>query len=353
MKTTFSGKSRKLPCERVADVLRVRAARADAPGASLGSEVKLAEECGVSRMTVRKAVNALVAEGLIERRAGVGLFVRDPEARVETYRFLACNLVWDCALKIASGLRRAVLSSGGDVQLRDAVGDIGVFLREISELTSSGADGAVVLSPHAPGFADAVRGVAESGFNIVVVDEAVDGVPCVVSDNEAGGRLAAEAVFAAGLRRAAFIGDVDAGTVRARVSGFTAAWRGRARPVTINVSAMRAAGDWENSMHGVVDDILALPAAKRPEALFCSCDAIARGVYRALEARGLSVPDDFSVVGFDDDPIAEWLHPALATVRQDFTAMGEAAARALSSGESVTAPVEFVDRGSLQNVSKS
>lgn len=352
MKRTVSGKPGKLPCERVADVLRARAAASAAPGTRLGSEVKLAEECGVSRMTARKAVNALVAEGLIERRAGVGLFVVDPEKRVRTYRFLACNLVWDCALKIASGLRRAAQSSGSEVQLGDAGGDLGAFLREISELPASGLDGAVVLSPHAKGFADAVRGVAESGFRIVVVDETIEGVPCVVSANEEGGRLAAEAVFAAGHRRAAFIGDVDADTVSARAGGFTGAWRGRAEPGTIDVSVMRPAGDWENSMRGVVDGILALPSRRRPTALFCSCDAIARGVYRALEARGLSVPGDFSVIGFDDDPIAEWLSPALATVRQDFTAMGDAAALALSTGESVVVPVKFVNRRSLKKISK-
>ena len=60
---------------RMADVLRERVA-AMKPGEPFGTEVALAAECGVTRMTVRKAINALVEEGLVERRAGVGLFVR-------------------------------------------------------------------------------------------------------------------------------------------------------------------------------------------------------------------------------------------------------------------------------------
>ena len=59
-----------------------------------------------------------------------------------------------------------------------------------------------------------------------------------------------------------------------------------------------------------------------PTAILCFSDAIAVGVIGAIQDRGLSVPDDVSVVGFDDNPIARRTKPLLTTVRQDSQAKG-------------------------------
>ena len=67
------------------------------------------------------------------------------------------------------------------------------------------------------------------------------------------------------------------------------------------------------------------------------------------------MPRDVSLVGFDDDPIAEWMTPALTTVRQDFSALGEVAARKLTGlvdkkvleGETSVVPVSLVVRDSV------
>ena len=67
----------------------------------------------------------------------------------------------------------------------------------------------------------------------------------------------------------------------------------------------------------------------RPTAVLCFSDLIARGVIDAATARGLSVPRDLTVVGFDDDPLAAAGRPPLTTVRQDLAAKGHAAAEAL------------------------
>jgi DNA-binding LacI/PurR family transcriptional regulator len=69
--------------------------------------------------------------------------------------------------------------------------------------------------------------------------------------------------------------------------------------------------------------------SERPTAILCFSDLIARGVIEAATAAGLDVPDDLTVVGFDDDPLAAVGRPALTTVRQDVGAKGRAAARAL------------------------
>jgi DNA-binding LacI/PurR family transcriptional regulator len=73
-----------------------------------------------------------------------------------------------------------------------------------------------------------------------------------------------------------------------------------------------------------------LAADEAPTAILAFSDAMARGVIRAVEDKGLSVPGDISVVGFDDNPIARRLRPALTTVRQDIDAKGRASVRALT-----------------------
>ena len=144
---------------RIADVLRERVA-AMKPGEPFGTEVALAAECGVTRMTVRKAINALVAEGMVERRAGVGLFVREKDAVTRRWRFVAGNFLWDPAIRAASAVRREAEKIGVDVELRDAAGDMDVLIREIAELPDSGAAGALVFSLHGSRFDDAIRAVA-------------------------------------------------------------------------------------------------------------------------------------------------------------------------------------------------
>jgi DNA-binding LacI/PurR family transcriptional regulator len=104
--------------------------------------------------------------------------------------------------------------------------------------------------------------------------------------------------------------------------------------------------------------LLLLTAPRRPTAVLCFSDLMALGVIRTAKGLGLSVPDDLSVVGFDDSPLAHQAEPALTTVHQDITAKGRLAAsslitaieRARSGSEAhvrhLTQPTELIVRES-------
>lgn len=82
-------------------------------------------------------------------------------------------------------------------------------------------------------------------------------------------------------------------------------------------------GDWSGEAgYRIGQELLDLPITKRPTAIFSANDAMAEGVILALSEQGLRVPDDMSIVGFDDDPHSAFFTPPLTTVRQDFTAQG-------------------------------
>lgn len=344
------------PNVRMTEALRARVA-ALGPGDALGTEVALAGEFGVSRMTARKAVETLVSEGVLERRAGIGVFVRDAASDPRRFRFLAGNLLWDSVIRVATAFRQEAGAAGFEVEMHDAGGSADKLKDELAALPGSGASGAVVFSIHDPALTAAVADIVATGFPLVVIDEAFDpktNVPGVVSDNALGGRLAAERLIHAGHRELAFIGDWVADTVRARWAGFRQiAETHGLRPVRLEIRADDRLGDWTHIIHEATRRLLRRKL--RPTGIFCSCDAVARHVMRALEAHGVEVPRDVSLIGFDDDPIAEWTKPALTTVRQDFAALGTAAARALVSrcadrnapAGTVTVPVSLVVRDTV------
>ena len=94
--------------------------------------------------------------------------------------------------------------------------------------------------------------------------------------------------------------------------------------------------------HAVCDDLLALP--EPPTAIFAANDVTAMRAIAAAQARGLAVPADLSVVGFDDIPDATLSNPPLTTVRQPLQDMGEAAMRMLLD----ILPIFLVESGQIR-----
>ena len=103
-------------------------------------------------------------------------------------------------------------------------------------------------------------------------------------------------------------------------------------PIDPASSAMATSMSRKGSTQGRA--LLALP--DRPTAIFTGNDLQALGVYQAAREPRLHIPEDLSVVGFDDLPVAQWVGPPLTTVRQPLVEMAEAAAElvlALARGE--------------------
>ena len=301
------------------------------PGSWLGTEVALADENGISRMTARRAVQVLVDDGLAERQAGKGVFVRANDVAARRICVVAGNLLWAPAVRVAQAVQEGAPAAGLGVSVFDGRGDLEAVLAELRALPGSGAAGAIVMSQHDPAFNRALAALVAADFPFVVVDQTLSDLPgaSVASDNRAGGRLAATALLAAGHRRLAFLGDLAADTTAERAQGAADACAAALvpPPLRLDIPGQRFE-DWEPAIRERIDEMLR--ARPRPTAIVCSCDAVARHAIRALAKLGVAVPRAMSVTGFDDDPIAEWGSPALTTVRQDFAEMGRRALALLS-----------------------
>ena len=171
------------------------------------------------------------------------------------------------------------------------------------------------------------RQLAARSIPVVVVDTAGEpptDVPTVGSANWNGGLSATRHLLGLGHRRIAVIaGPSDVMCSRARIDGFRTAMEEAGVPVDPSIirhGDFFVGGGYE---HG--SDLLALPDP--PTAVFAGSDLQALGVLRAARERGLRVPEDLSVVGYDDLPVAAWIGPPLTTVRQPLREMAATAAR--------------------------
>jgi LacI family xylobiose transport system transcriptional regulator len=181
-------------------------------------------------------------------------------------------------------------------------------------------------------------------------DEPNEPTPSVSATNRLGGRTAAEHLLALGHRRIAMIGGPDRiWCCRERQAGYEEAMA--AAGVAIDPALVRYGHLIVEDGHRHAADLLRLP--DRPTAVFAFNDLQAMGVYQAAREAHVRIPEDLSVVGFDDVPVAGWLGPALTTIRQPLTDMGAAAATmviARAAGEPtdvrVELPTTLVVRGS-------
>jgi len=149
-------------------------------------------------------------------------------------------------------------------------------------------------------------------------------IPTVGATNWAGGLTATEHLLSLGHRRIGLIaGPARLLCSRARLDGYRAGLESAGISV---IDELIYQGDFyhESGFRGA-NIFLDLPDP--PTAVFASSDQMAFGVYEALRRRGLRVPDDVSIIGFDDLAESRWASPPLTTIRQPLADMGSVAAR--------------------------
>jgi LacI family transcriptional regulator len=212
-------------------------------------------------------------------------------------------------------------------------------------------DGVLLIS--VPTDADVVPSLVELGLPVVGVSSSCDryGVPSVDVDNAAGARIATEHLLQLGHRRIAHLkGDDALESANHRHDAFcgTLATVGL---IEDEAYALHGSFEAESGFSRTIE-LLALPYP--PTAIFAANDTLAQAAIDAARQRGISVPNQLSIVGFDDIPLASHLTPPLTTVRQPLLEIGAEASRLLINllqGKDVPAQTclfqpELVVRGS-------
>ncbi|MER3481681.1 MAG: LacI family transcriptional regulator [Meiothermus sp.] len=252
--------------------------------------------------------------------------------------------------ELAQAIVREARSQGFAVSLVDALEDPDTEEEGIILLEEQRVDGAIWVP---------VGDFHPLPFPVVLVDRLAPGQDGVGSDHEAGGRLQARLAMALGHRRVALItGPMALESARLRAKGFLDLAETQMEIVWVLEAPFSVAFPSGKHQEELPREVCERLQTGGFSLVACGNDLIALGVLRVLQSRGIAVPEQVSVVGYDDIPLAGVTYPPLTTVRQPLQRMGQEALRLLlrridhpqTPPVQVRLPVELVLRGSTREV---
>jgi LacI family transcriptional regulator len=329
---------------------RGRAAKAATPPAraTINDIARLAR---VSKKTVSRVINQspFVRQETRERIAALMRefsYVPDPQARGLAFRrsFLI-GLVFDnpnasYIVDVQNGALDAMRDSGFELAVHPCDRRSAGFVDDVRRFAQQQKlAGVIVLSPVSenPQLADALDELGCRYVRIASVDLEDPGRMLVANDRDAAAEVATY-LASLGHRLIAFVaGPATFRSAHERKTGFAAALKKRG--IALKPEYIVEGGYTFESGVACAERLLALKT--RPTAIFACNDEMAAGIYRVAYRLGLSIPEDLSVVGFDDSPLASRLWPSLTTVHSPVRDMGRrAAAMLLDSAGGSSAPDE-------------
>lgn len=329
----------------------------------------VAAEAGVSSGTVSRVLNNDVhvrpetRQRVLEAMERLG-FVANRQARSlaggrsNTIGVLVPDLGTGYIGEIIRGIDAELSLHGLDLVLYTTHRTASKEANYVANLASGMVDGLLLVLPRNP--ADYVGNLTQQKFPFVLIDHQGTGrdCPAVGATNWQGAYEATEYLIKLGHTRIGFItGSMDLGCAVDRLAGYRAALRTYHIPEDPNLI-------YEGTFFqpdGYAGACAFLDLPDPPTAIFASNDVMAMGVMDAVRNRGLRIPDDISVIGFDDIPQASLVRPALTTVQQPLEKMGRVATQMLldllqhpdRAAERIELPTKLIVRESCQPLSAS
>ena len=309
-------------------------AATDAKGRSRATIRDVASAAGVSIATVSRVLNGR-ADVAPKTREAVMKAVRDVEfATNRNARALSSGRTGLVGMTvpiieaayfsvILSGVAEALYEQDMRIVLCPTLHQHEREVTLLDRLMHGTTDGAVLTLPEESN--KELKALKRQGLPFVVVDPRIpldDGIPAVSAGHATGARAATEHLLSLGHRRIAAITGPPAWMASTeRLNGYRSALAAAGvLPDPELVAGINFSIEGGEAAAGPILDL-----ADRPTAVFAFNDNVAIGVLRAAEARGIRVPEDLSIVGFDDSEHAALVTPALTTVRQPLAEMGRMA----------------------------
>ncbi|WP_165216891.1 substrate-binding domain-containing protein [Schaalia sp. ZJ1691] len=321
----------------------------------------VAREAGVSKSAVSKALNerADVSQSTRERvldacaRLGYRRSTSPRNQGSPMIAFVADDLYTTYTLKVLKGATTEAQRGGATITLAHGQADeltapTNTPLSDtwISRIAAMGFAGVITLTSRiTEEIAETFR---QSGLHHVSIDPALPsptGTTSIGATNWNGAVAATQHLVDCGHRRIGFIkGPPDSVPSNERYEGYQSALRMN----NIEIDLRLVGGNEYSYDNGrtVATHLMTLPPKIRPSAIFACNDVTALGVYEAARELGLRVPEDLSVIGFDDTDLAQWATPGLTTVHQPLLEMGARAVRHLltlnsDQSEATSSPIQL------------
>jgi LacI family transcriptional regulator len=298
----------------------------------------VSRRAGVSRSTVSRVVagNGYVSE--TNRKAIEEAIVElgyRPNTLAQALRSNRSNVIGAVFVDVGTpyfanmtyGVQRAIRSAGKALMVSSGYADQDEEARAVIDLIDRSCDG-IILYLERPMRADVAELLRRSGIPVVSIGHKPGPVSRgqVMLDNFGGARAAMRHLLEFGHRNIVHLsGQADYGDTIARRDGMVAALA----EFGMDMSDLQIVGGEFHQNFGYSATLDLLDQQRVFTAIFAGDDDIAAGVLLALRERGVRVPEDVSVIGFDDAFHARHMWPPLTTVRQPMDTIGEAAARLL------------------------
>ena len=292
----------------------------------LPTEEQIAKELGLSRATIQRALKRLKDEGVIYRIQGSGTFASPPRATAKSNIMIPLILPNQFnemhGFDIIRGAQTYLnshschlspycLNSAGEKEYQDT----------INQLVDSGARCIMIMVPDMKYNKNLFFNLSRTNVHFVFLDTLpgyMQHVNFISSDHEMGGFLAAEHLIGLGHQKIALVSPHSVNVsylanLSLRIRGFIFALQQNNLPIRRDYFCFCAG---EDQVAEAAKKLIALPDP--PTAIFALNDIAANVAIQSIEAEGLKIPDDLSVIGFDDLS----LRNPITTVRQDFYAIG-------------------------------
>lgn len=314
--------------KQIYDDINQRIAHGEYPFRSLlPSESKLCAIYGVERATVRRALAMMAEDGRIAKHHGIGASVLQPNKSSDlpgkkTLLFLLpiglnnLDLVAEpFNAKLIRTIEKECSQKGYDLLYKS-------FSQSESadELVQTCNPSGVFFTSFLP--TDMYKQLHRKGIPVVLLNQSHPLYPSVSLDNRGGAKMVVEHLIALGHQKIGFIGTTSKHQIQTnRFGGYIDTMQ--ENDLTVNEKWL-VTGDWSMESGKLAMQQL-LSGNDLPTALFIANDAMAIGAIMTALDQGISIPQDMSIVGFDDIDQASFIRPSLTTVSFDYEALARSA----------------------------
>ncbi|UCD28690.1 MAG: GntR family transcriptional regulator [Planctomycetota bacterium] len=359
----------------ITDTLRQQLMDGDlAAGARMPALRELAKKFNVSTITIRQALRVLEQEGRLHCIPGVGSFVRPTlprETATEqiTVAFVTIEIEGAYTSEIAHSIEEECQQRGWGMQLFNAQGFPHLEARNLSRLAKTGANAAIIVPVSDNENLEEMVRLKLADFPFVLVDRSIPGlkVDVVASDHEKGAYMATDYLLSQGHRKILMVGyTIMSSSITARIQGYEQAlidhgleplreWKVWIKDEAI-LRGCREHRPWLGGYEAVKP---LLKKIEPPIAVFAQNSYSGWGVFEACREMGLNIPQEVSIICFDDSEFKRALTPHMTAIAQRTYEIGRLAVELLESRlsrgntddpQQILVDVDLVERESVSSL---
>jgi GntR family transcriptional regulator of arabinose operon len=305
-----------------------------APGDKLPSESELINKFGISRNSVRQAINELIRAECVESKRGIGTFILRRQMRKNyNISFLCYRTSSYIFPKIIHGCNKVIQKSGFHLLINESWYDLDVERQILKSLLKNRIEGMIITPVEGKGNQnnlDLLLEFEHKGIPVLLLDNYFpkQDLASVALDDYKAGRMAAEYLWERGHRNIGVIYSTDYYPKRLRFEGIQSFLLEKG--TSINPEHIIELPDQGSGIR-IYRKIKSSLVNKKtfPTAFICSSDDEAIILIHNAKKMGLNVPECFSVISFDNSDTSNYSHPRLTTMNHPSEYMGELAASLL------------------------